>query len=281
MPVAMAPKSVLITGCSSGIGYDAAHQLKARGWRVFASCRATADCERLRGEGFESPHLDYEQPETIKSALAEVLKATGGRLDALFNNGAYGIPGLVEDLPPEALRAILQANLIGPHDLTRQVIPVMRAQGGGRIVNCTSVLGFIAYPFRGAYIATKYGLEGLTDSLRLEMRGSSIHVSLIEPGLIATKFGENSGKQFLRWIDWERSARADEYRDTLLAKAEGKNRHARLEAPASAVTAKLIHALESAHPRSRYRITRLAQIAYVLKRILPTRSVDWIISRLG
>lgn len=276
----MEQKSILITGCSSGIGNDAAVTLRQRGWRVFASCRAVADCERLHTEGFDSPQLDYERPETIKTALAQVLAATGGRLDAVFNNGAYGIPGLLEDLPRDALRAILEANLIGPHDLTRQIIPVMRAQGSGRIVNCTSVLGFVAYPLRGAYIATKFGLEGLTDTLRLELRGMPIHVCLIEPGLIATKFGENSGKQFRRWIDWENSARAEEYRTKLVAKAEGRNPHERLEAQASAVTAKLIHALESPRPRPRYRITRLAQIAYVLKRMLPTRSTDWVISKL-
>jgi len=277
----MTAKSILITGCSSGIGYDAAHQLRSRGWRVFASCRALSDCDRLRSEGFDSPHLDYEKPETIKTAVAEVLATTGGTLDALFNNGAYGIPGLIEDLPPDALRTILEANLIGPHDLTRQVIPVMRAQGGGRIINCTSVLGFVAYPWRGAYIATKYAFEGLTDTLRHEMRGTPIHVSLIEPGLIATKFGENSAKQFERWIDWKNSARADDYHGTLLAKAGGRKPHSKLEAPASDVTAKLIHALESPRPRPRYRITRLANVAYLLKRLLPTRGSDWVISKLG
>lgn len=276
----MAQRSILITGCSSGIGYDAAQALRHKGWRVFASCRTEADCERLRTEGFHSPRLDYEDPETIASALEQILAVTGGTLDAVFNNGAYGIPALFEDLPRDAFRAILEANLIGPHDLTRQIIPVMRAQGGGRIVNCTSVLGFAAYPLRGAYVATKYGLEGLTDTLRLELRGSPIHVSLIEPGLIATKFGENSSKQFHRWIDWENSARAEEYRERLLAKSSGGDSHARLEAPASAVTAKLIHALESPRPRPRYRITKLAKFAYVLKRLLPTRGSDWVISRL-
>jgi len=276
----MAQKSVLITGCSSGIGYDAAHTLSRRGWRVFASCRAAADCERLRAEGLESPQLDYEDAASIKAALAEVLAATGGTLDALYNNGAYGIPGLVEDMPREALRAIFEANLIGPHDLTRRVIGVMRAQGHGRIVNCSSVLGFTTYPWRGAYVATKFALEGLTDTLRIEMRGTPIHVSLIEPGLITTKFGENSSRNFERWIDWQASARADDYRGTLLRKAGGGNPHAGLEVPASAVTAKLIHALEAPRPRARYMVTRLAYVANGLRRLLPTRAADWLISRL-
>lgn len=267
-------KSVLITGCSSGIGYDAAHTLKKRGWQVFASCRKTEDCARLRAEGLESPLLDYDDSDTIGSALAEVLEATGGTLDAVFNNGAYGIPGLIEDMPRDALRAIFESNLFGPMDLTARVIPVMRAQDYGRIINCSSVLGFAAYPWRGAYIGTKYALEGMTDTLRHELRKEPIHVSLIEPGLIATKFGENSSMNFKRWIDWQASARADDYRETLLPKDGGRNN--KLEVPASDVTLKLIHALESPRPRPRYIITKLGVAANVLRRVLPTRASDWV-----
>ena len=274
-------RSVLITGCSSGIGLDAARTLRDRGWHVFASCRKTEDCERLKAEGFDSPRIDYEDPESIETAVETVLSVTGGTLDALFNNGAYGIPGAVEDLPREALTEILNANLIGPHHLTTRVIPAMRQQGHGRIVNCTSVMGFTAYPWRGAYVATKYGLEGLTDTLRLELHNAPIHVSLIEPGLITTKFGENSGKNFERWIDWERSAKVDDYRNDLLKKWDGQNPNAWLEVPASDVTAKLLHALEHPRPRARYRVTKLAQFAYVMKRLLPTRGSDWLIRKLS
>lgn len=273
-------RSILITGCSSGIGNDAAHALRDRGWHVFASCRKVEDCARLRDEGFTSPRLDYEDADTIRIALAEVLEATGGRLDALYNNGAYGIPGLVEDLPRAAFEAILQANLIGPADLTRQVIPVMRAQGHGRIVNCTSVFGYAAAPWRGAYIATKHGLEGFTDSLRLELHGTGIHVSLIQPGLIATRFGENSTHELEKWIDWHGSIRAEDYKTKLLDKAEGRNAVAHLEVPPSNVTRKLIHALEARRPRPRYRVTKLAELANVLDRILPTRAADWVIRQV-
>ena len=206
----MSQKSILITGCSSGIGYDAAHALRARGWRVFAACRKSKDCDRLRAEGFDSPRIDYEDEATIERGLADVLAATGGRLDALFNNGAYAIPGPVEDIPTEALRTIFQSNLIGWHDLTRRVIPVMRAQGHGRIVQCSSVLGFVAMKWRGAYVSTKFALEGLTDALRLEMAGTGIEVSIIDPGPIETDFRQNAIKEFDKWIDWENSARADE-----------------------------------------------------------------------
>ena len=275
----MAPKSILITGCSSGIGYDAAVTLRARGWRVFASCRKPADCDRLRAEGFASPHLDYDDPDSIERAVAQVLAATGGTVDALYNNGAFGIPALVEDLPTEAFRAILQTNLIGYHDLTRRLIPVMRAQGGGRIVSCSSVMGYTWYPWRGAYVATKYALEGLTDVLRVELHGEPIHVALLEPGLITTKFGENGRLRFEQWIDWRNSAHADRYETDLMRKWRGQNPHGRLEVPASHVTAKLIRALESPRPRARYRVTRLALAARVLTRILPTRAADWVVRR--
>ena len=273
--------TVLITGCSSGIGYDAARTLRRRGWRVFASCRKPRDCARLIEEGFESPRIDYENPDTVISGAAEVLKATGGALTALFNNGAYGIPAAVEDLPRPAFEAILSANLAGPHHLTTLILPAMRAQGHGRIVNCSSVLGYAAWPWRGAYTATKYGLEGLTDTLRIELHGTRIHVSLIEPGLIATDFGKNARMNFERWIDWKSSPRAEDYRAGLLMKQQGADSNAKLEAPASAVTEKLIHALESPRPRPRYRVTRLAHAVCVLKRILPTRAADLLIRRLS
>jgi NAD(P)-dependent dehydrogenase (short-subunit alcohol dehydrogenase family) len=275
----MAQRSILITGCSSGTGHDAAHRLKALGWRVFAACRKPEDCARLQAEGLESPHLDYDDPATIERAVAEVLEATGGTLDAVFNNGAYGIPGLVEDLPVEALRAILQTNVIGYHDLTRRLIPVMRAQGHGRIVNCSSVMGYTCYPWRGAYVATKFALEGLTDTLRVELHGEPIHVVLIEPGLITTRFGENSRANFERWIDWRGSAQAARYEAELMQKWRGPGPNARLEVPASHVTRALIHALDSPRPRPRYRITRLAKLARLLVRVLPTRAADWVVRR--
>jgi len=275
----MAQKSILITGCSSGIGYDAAQTLRHRGWRVFASCRNPDDCARLRAEGFDSPHLDYDDETTVAAALEEVLQATGGTLDAVFNNGAYGIPGLVEDLPTDALRAILQTNVIGYHDLTRRVIPVMRAQGGGRIINCSSVLGFAWYPWRGAYVASKFALEGLTDTLRVELHAEPIHVVLIEPGLIDTPFGQNARKQFDRWIDWTSSPHAARYETELLGKWRDGSTNARREAPVGDVTAKLIKALTAPRPRARYRVTGLAQIARLLVRILPTRAADWVVRK--
>lgn len=273
------PRSVLITGCSSGIGLDAARDLAARGWRVFATCRHEADCERRRGEGLESFPLDLADPDSIAKAVAEAVRRTGGTLDALYNNGAYACPGLVEDLPREALREIFEVNLFGQHDLTRRVIPIMRAQGHGRIVNCSSVLGLVGMMWRGAYVSTKFALEGLTDVLRIEMRGSGIHVSLIEPGPIPTRIRQNSIPHFEKWIDWENAARAKDYRrllDRLYQPSTGPDR---FEMPCSAVTAKLIHALESPRPKARYYVTHATTLMGVARRILPTRALDWLIAK--
>lgn len=273
------PRSILITGCSSGIGHDAAHGLKARGWRVFATCRSEADCERLRAEGLESFVLDYANEASVAAAVEEVRQRTGGRLDALYNNGAFACPGATEDLPRGALREIFEVNVFGYHDLTRRVIPMMRAQGGGRIINCSSVLGLVGMKWRGAYVSTKFALEGLTDVLRIEMQGTGIHVILIEPGPIPTKIRQNSIPHFERWIDWQKSARAEEYRSLLGRLYEPKSGPDRFELPCSAVTAKLIHALETPRPRPRYYVTRATHLMGFARRILPTRALDWLIAK--
>ena len=274
----MKTRSVLITGCSSGIGLDAARGLKARGWRVFATCRQEADCARLREEGLESFPLDYADEASIAAAVEEVVTRTGGTLDALYNNGAFACPGAVEDLPRGALRAIFETNLFGYHDLTRRVIPLMRAQGHGRIVNCSSVLGLVAAQWRGAYVATKFAMEGLSDVLRIEMRGTGIDVILIEPGPITSSIREKAIPHFEKWIDWEASPRAAEYRGLLdrLYTSRGPDR---FELPPSAVTAKLIQALEAPRPKARYFVTTPTHIAAILRRIMPTRALDWFLTK--
>ena len=276
----MSQKTILITGCSSGIGYDAAHGLKARGWRVFAACRKQEDCDRLIAEGFDSPLIDYQNTATIASGLAETLSATGGTLDALFNNGAFGCPGAVEDIPTDALREIFEANFFGWHELTLQVLPVMRAQGHGRIVQCSSVLGFVTLRMRGAYNATKFALEGLTDTLRVEMRGTGIDIILIEPGPVTSKIRVNSIPQFEKWIDWENSPRAQQYRDVVMKRLyEHDGSKDRFELPASAVTKKLVHAVESPRPKPRYYVTTPTYVMGTLRRLLPTRALDWVLSK--
>ena len=273
-----APRSILITGCSSGIGRDAALGLQARGWRVFASVRNPADIAPLAAQGLRALHLDYADQTSIETALAQVLSDTGGTLDAVFNNGAFAIPGPAEDISRDAMRALFEVNFLGPHALNRLVIPVMRRQGGGRIVMCSSVLGLVAAPWRGAYNASKFAIEGLTDTLRLELAGSGIHPILLEPGPIRTDFRKNAIRAFERWVDWESSDRVDEYRAGLLdmlykrgPKYQGK---ARFELEPAACTAKLIRALEDPRPRARYMVTTPTYIAAAMRRLLPARAID-------
>lgn len=275
----MAPKSILITGCSSGIGYDAAHGLKHHGWRVFATCRKEEDCKRLEEEGFESFPLDYADTESIAAGLQNALERTGGTLDAVFNNGAFACPAAVEDLPVGALREIFETNLFGVHELTRLAIPVMRAQGHGRIVNCSSILGFIPIKWRGAYVATKYAMEGLTSVLRLEMRDTPIKIVLIEPGPITSKIRVNSIPHFEHWIDWENSARAEQYRASLLKRLYESKGPDTFELPASAVTKKLIRALEAKNPKPRYFVTTPTYLMWGLRRVLPDRVFDWLCAK--
>ena len=272
-------RSILITGCSSGIGYDAAHGLKARGWRVFASCRREEDCARLRAEGLESPQLDYADSASIAAALDTVLEATGGTLDALYNNGAFALPGANEDLPREGLRSVFEANLFGPHELTTRVIPVMRRQGHGRIVNCSSVLGLVTAPWRSAYVSSKFAMEGLTDTLRVEMRDTPIEVILLEPGPIASRIRANSIPNFEKWIDWEASPRAEQYRAKLLKRLYEERGPDRFELPASAVTEVLARALEAPRPKARYYVTFPTHAMGTLRRLLPTRALDWLLAK--
>jgi NAD(P)-dependent dehydrogenase (short-subunit alcohol dehydrogenase family) len=274
----MTQKSILITGCSSGIGFDAAHGLRDAGWRVFASCRKTEDCERLIELGFESPQIDLADSESIRNGLNAVLDATGGTLDALYNNGAFACPGAVEDLPVAALRDIFETNVFGTHDLTCEVIKIMRKQGHGRIINCSSVLGLVPMRWRGAYVATKHALEGLTDVLRLEMRDTDIKVILIEPGPITSVIRVKAIPHYERWIDTENSARRDQY-PALAKRLYESTGPDKFELPASAVTAKILRALTVTNPKPRYYVTTPTYLMAGLKRVLPGRTLDWLIAK--
>ncbi len=273
-----APRSILITGCSSGIGYHSAHALKERGWKVFAACRQEADCERLAREGLHSLRLDYTDEDSIAAAVDHVLTTTGGRLDALFNNGAYAHPGAVEDLSTDHLRRLLETNFIGWYDLTRRILPTMRKQGSGRIVNCSSVLGFVAVRFTSAYSASKFAVEGWSDALRLELRGTGIHVSLLQPGPIRSRMLENSKNRFIDTIDIRNSPfRRDYGRE--LSRLSGSSKRSAFKLGPEAMVAPLIHALESGAPRARYRVTVPTIIGAWLKRLLPTPMMDRVLLR--
>ena len=264
-------RSILITGCSSGIGKASALGMAARGWRVFATARKPDDIAALEAAGLTALHLDYTEEGSIAAAVESVFSATGGRLDALFNNGAYGLPGAMEDVPTEALRAQFEANFFGWHDLTRRIVPAMRRQGAGRIVMCSSVLGIISTGFRGSYSATKFALEAYSDSLRMELAGSGIHVCVIEPGPIATDFMRNSVAHARRSIDIENSVHAEYYRRRLRSLERGGMTLGQLGP--EAVLAALVKACESRRPRPQYFVTYLTHAMSLLRRVATKRQL--------
>ncbi len=273
-----ANRTILITGCSSGIGRTCALGLKARGWRVFATARKPEDLKALEAEGLEALYLDYADPQSVEDCVREVAERTEGRLFALFNNGAYGQLGAVEDLSREVLRAQFEANVFGWHDLTRRIIPLMRANGAGRIVQNSSVLGIVAMKWRGAYNASKFAIEGLSDTLRLELRGSGIHVSIIEPGPIWSKFVESALRHFQENIDIEHSRYRAVY-ERRLKRLRGETKPNPFKLPPEAVLKKLVHALESPRPKPKYHVTLPTHLMAILRRVLPWRVLDLVLDK--
>ncbi|MEM6464105.1 MAG: SDR family oxidoreductase [Pseudomonadota bacterium] len=265
-------KTILVTGCSSGIGAHCARALKTDGWQVFATARKPQDIDALKADGLEAFYLDYSEPESIADLTENLLTLTGNRLDALYNNGAYAQPGAVEDLSSDALRQQFEANFFGWHDLTRRIVPIMRSQGHGRIVQCSSILGLVPMPWRGAYNASKYALEGLSLTLRQELAGSGVHLSLIEPGPIESRMSANALPHVERHIDVEGSVHRIAYQSELKRLRQGGVR-SRFKLKPDAVYEALKHALESPRPKPHYVLTRPAQFATILKRILPARAL--------
>lgn len=277
MPRAMTTRSILITGCSSGIGHASAQVMKARGWRVLATARRPDDLKRLAAMGFDAVALELGDPESVAACAATALDLTGGRLDALFNNAAYGQPGAVEDITGDVLRRQFEVNVIGTHDLTRRVVPAMRRAGHGRIIHCSSVLGLVAAPWRGAYSASKFALEALADSMRLEFAGSGLHIVLIEPGPIRTRFIESAMAAAHANVDIAGSVHRDTYQALIAGMARGGKQFFKLEP--EAVAAKLVHACESRRPKTRYYVTTPTYVAAGLKRLLPDRLMDLIAAK--
>ena len=261
-------RTIIVTGCSSGIGAFCARALAEDGWRVFATVRKAEDLAPLEAAGIEALLMDYADEDSIVALVDEVARRTGGQIDALFNNGAYGQPGAIEDLSTDVLRRQFEANFFGWHALTRRVIPLMRARGEGRIVQCSSILGLLPYRYRGAYTASKYALEGLSVTLRMELEGSGIHVSLIEPGPIESRFTANALKMIEENVDIEGSAHATEYKRQL-ARLGGKGPINRYKLGPDAVYKVLKHALTATRPRPHYPVTVPARRGLLLKRLLP------------
>lgn len=275
----MSQKTIFITGCSSGIGYTTASVLKTRGYRVICSARKPEDIERLKQEGFECLALDLNDSNSIQQAVKALLILTDGCIDALFNNAAYGQPGAVEDLSRDALRQQFETNFFGTHELTNLIIPVMRRQGHGRIIYNSSVLGFAAMKFRGAYNASKFALEGLADTLRLELRGTGIHIVLIEPGPIISKFRQNAMQKYAENINADTSYHQQTYK-AMEERLQKPGSAAPFTLPATAVAAKVVRAIETKQPKCRYFVTVPTYLFAFLKRFLPTRWMDTLLLKV-
>ena len=270
-------RTILITGCSSGIGWHCAIGMKQRGWRVLATARTDEDLKRLEAEGLEAIRLDYADRDQVAACAEETARRTGGKLDALFNNGAYGQPGAVEDLTREVLEAQFAANFFGWHQLTRACLPLLRANGWGRIVQCSSVLGLVALKWRGAYNSSKFAVEGLSDTMRLELLGSNIFVVLIEPGPITSKFVETSLKYFDKNIDEANSHYQKAY-ERQRARL-GKGGSGRYKLGPEAVLEKLVLAVEAENPRARYFVTKPTVYMAIARLVLPQRALDYLLNK--
>jgi NAD(P)-dependent dehydrogenase (short-subunit alcohol dehydrogenase family) len=272
-------KTLLITGCSSGIGYTTAIELKNRGHNVIASARKPEDVSRLTQEGFAAIQLDLADSQSIQQAVSQAIDLTDGKIDALFNNGAFGQPGAVEDLTRDVLRFQFETNLFGTHELTNLLIPLMRRQGHGRIIYNSSVLGLVAMRYRGAYNASKFALEGLADTLRLELHGTNIHISLIEPGPIVSEFRKNSYALYKKNIDPTHSFHKETYK-AMEARLQKEGAAVPFTLPAKAVANKVIHALEAKKPKMHYYVTFPTYLFAFLKRILPMYWLDPLLRKV-
>ena len=276
----MGEKSILITGCSSGIGLCVAEGLLRRGYRVFATARKQEDVKILLNKGMESFQLDLDDSSSIKRAVHEVLNKTEGKLFALFNNGGFGQPGAVEDLRRGVLREQFETNVFGYLELTNIILPTMRKQGYGRIIQNSSILGFISLPFRGAYIASKHALEVLSDTLRMELKGTNIFVSIIEPGPIEAKFRQNAYAKYKENIDAKSSHFHKQY-EAMEERLTKETAPLPFTLPATAVLEKVLRVLESSKPKARYYVTTPTYIFAGLKRLLPGFLLEKLLINVG
>lgn len=269
--------NIVITGCSTGIGLETARYLKERYITVYPTARKPEDVEMLRSLGFENAmQLDVTRPEQIEKVIEKVL-AKEGSIDVWFNNAGYGQPGTVEDIRTEVLREQFETNLFGLHECTRQIIPVMKKQGYGKIIQHSSVLGLISLFGRGAYNASKYAIEGLTDTLRLELYGSNIHAVLLNTGPVTSHFRENAMQKLRQNVDIEHSDHRERYLQTLQAKKS----NVPFNEEAVSV-ARVVHRIVLAKkPKPRYYITKATWLLGLLKRVLSTSLLDRVLYKIG
>lgn len=274
-------KSILITGCSSGIGLSAAQILQKRGYRVFATARKEADVKKLQALGLNSFQLDVNDSSSIQTVLARILAITGGTLDALFNNAGFGQPGAIEDLTRTLIREQFETNVFGPMELIIHVLPIMRKQGHGRIIQNSSILGIVAMPYYGAYNASKFALEGFSNTLRQELRGTAIFVSIIAPGPIKTQFRDNALAMYKKNIPQQNTPHHEHYKKLESYFATAEDKHPPMTVTPAVVVSQLIHALENPRPKTHYYSGIPAKVFAWMRRLLPDYAVDWVLDRIS
>lgn len=268
--------NIIITGCSTGIGLETAHYLKSRGIKVYPTARQSKDVTMLKEQGFEDAMLlDVTNYEQIRAVINAVL-ANDNTIDVWFNNAGFGQAGMLEDIRTEILKEQFETNVFGLHEATRQLIPIMRKQGYGKIIQHSSVLGIISLAGRGAYNASKYAIEGLSDTLRLDLEGENIHISLLNTGPVSSEFRNNAMQKLQANVDIENSY----HKATYLQNIEGRHKKVPFNLEAISV-AKVVHRIiQAKNPKPRYYITKATYILGYLKRILSSKLLDRILVRL-
>lgn len=276
----MSQPSILITGCGSGIGLSTALILKQRGYRVFAGARKTTDIEKLKEQGLESVQLDVTDASSREKAIEAILQKTGGTLNALFNNAGFLIAGAIEDLNDALIQSQFATNVFGVVSLTRLVLPIMRKQGHGRIIQNSSILGLITMPYYGAYNASKFALEAFSLTLRQELRGTLIHVSIINPGPIYSKLREHSFEIYQQTLAQQSSLHLHAYQKLERSYFHPDTKNKRIMSDPKIVVNDVIHALESRNPKIHYYIGFPVKFLLFLKRFLPESWFDWILTKI-
>ena len=272
-------QNILITGCSSGIGLQTAITLKENGYKVYASAREKKDVGTLKSLGFDALKIDVRYKEDISNALDYIIKQDG-KLDAVFNNAGFGQPGAVEDISTDVLKEQFETNLFGLHEVTIQAMKIFRAQGYGKIIQHSSVLGIISLKFRGAYNASKYAIEGLADTMRQELLDTNIFISSINTGPVTSKFRANALIKFNKNVDIENSFFSDIYKEELKDRLETNEDKAPFNLPATSVANVVLKIMQSNKPKPRYYVTKATYILGFAKRVLSTSLLDKLLNKI-
>ena len=268
--------NIIITGCSTGIGLETALYLKERFITVYPTARDVQDVQMLKDLGFDALQLDVRDTTQIHNVIEYVMQKEG-KIDVWFNNAGFGQAGMLEDIHTSVLREQFETNVFGLHECTRQILPIMLQQGAGTIIQHSSVLGIISLAGRGAYNASKYAIEGLTDTLRLELKGTNIHPVLLNTGPITSDFRKNAMQKLKENVDIENSRFKEKYKLSLEAKKSKVPFNEEAEAVASIVHKIILDKT----PKPRYYITKATYLHGYLKRLLSTSLLDKLLLKIG